>query len=151
MRSMDTDEELIGSTELARAVAPTLEKAASRPVTVRRDKGADVTLVSRDIWLRTRRAEQLEQIVLAIALATAQRFAADPGPTYPAEFYWLAWLDNEDYLEFCQEFVGTVRDVVAGRTTPEALSDMAFAWEQTAFALRDPHLMARFTAARAAS
>jgi hypothetical protein len=149
-RAMDADEELIGSTELARAVAPMLEKAAGHPVTVRREKGADVTLVRRETWLRTRRAEQMEQVVLSIALATTQRFAKHAA-TYPAEMYWLAWLDDDDYLEFCEEFVTTVRDVVAGRSAPDALGDMVHAWEQTAFALRDPQLMARFTAARARS
>ena len=146
MRLLD-DEELIGSTELARSVSPTLDKAASRPVTVRRDRGADITLVSRDTWLRSRRAEQLEQVVLAVALATAERFARRR-PTYPAELHWLAWLDDDDYLEFCREFVATVRTVIAGRAAAAVVADMTYAWEQTALALRDPHLMERLTAAR---
>ena len=147
MRAIDQDEELIGSTELARAVAPTLERAATHPVTIRRDKGDDVTMVRRESWLRSRRAEQLEQIVLSLALATAQRFGRS-APAYPAEMYWLEWLDDQDYVEFCQEFVQTVRDVVSGHATTDSVGDMAHAWEQTAFAMRDPHLVARFTEAR---
>ncbi|MDQ2857155.1 MAG: hypothetical protein M3R53_00705 [Candidatus Eremiobacteraeota bacterium] len=141
------DEEFIGSTELARAVASTLERAATHPITVRREKGEDVTLVRRQTWLRARRAEELEHIVLSVAHAAIERLACRSA-SYPAEMYWLAWLHDEDYLEFCEEFMQKVRDLIAGQAAPSALDDMAHAWEQTAFAMRDPHLTGRFSEAR---
>ena len=139
-------EELIGSTELARAVSATLDRAATHPVTVHRDRREDVTIVKRDAWQRLRRAQDLDGVVLALSVATARRFSHS-AQTYPAGMHWLEWLDNDDFAEFLEEFALTARDVIAGSTLPEAVAELVHAWEQTAYALRDPHLLARFAEA----
>lgn len=70
------------------------------------------------------------------------------GMTSAYPVYWLDWLDNDDFLEFCQEFLQAVRDVLDDHADQGTLADVVYAWQQTAFALRDPHLSARFAKAR---
>lgn len=139
-------EEFLGSTEFARAVASTLDRATTHPITVRRELG-DVTIVHRADWQRGVLARRYQEIVLSLTTATVRR-AMHADVHYPAELHWLAWLEDDDYLEFCEEFTIGVRDVSNGRAEPLRLTEILHAWEQSAYALRDPHLMRRVEAKR---
>ncbi len=143
-----SDEELIGPTELARNVKATLDRAARHAVTVRRDKGEDVTLLPRTRLRRALRALKFTGLALAMAQAAAQRLAGEPAH-YPAELAWLAHLDDAAFAEFSGEFAVAVRHVLRGHAEPRRVDDVLFQWEQSALAMDDPVLRERLTLAGA--
>lgn len=136
------DEGLIGSTEFARAVAPTLERASSQPITVRRERGEDITLLARSEWQRMRRATSLEHVINALTEALLRRLKGET-VSYPSEMYWLEHFDDEDYCEFMHEFISVARDVIAGNALPIAIGNTVEAWRHSAFVLLDPEMMER--------
>lgn len=142
-----TKEEIIRATELQRNYRSVLDRAAKHPVSVSRDSGDDVTLVSRDRWQDAHAAFEIQTLVAAIGLTLVRRLEGGQ-VTYPVELSWLRDFDNEELIEFGDEFFTTLDNVRRRRLPPNAVEELIRQWEASSAAATDRVLQTRFSQAR---
>ncbi|HEV3085902.1 MAG TPA: hypothetical protein VGX96_01660 [Candidatus Elarobacter sp.] len=137
------DSEIRSTTDLQRHTREVLDSASERIVVIPREQKDDIALVKHSLARRAFAAFELTQRLHAVFRYVTRRLTIGATASCPSDFEWLSAFDDEDVVDFGNEFADALLRIVEDDRPISEVNDVLEQWRRSAMVLQDTALRER--------